>query len=109
MEKTVKWTEKEVSLIKETIGERCIDFNNKEDDEVNVIYYARGYNNVQVEVTPDWMNPKFLHYTVVKYYRNSHGDIIDDEVLEHIQRPRLTKYLKTFLGRIIAAYDLVSR
>jgi len=96
--KKIEWTEKELILINEVIQEYSFDVNNEKDYDVSVKAYIKDHELV-ILLNPE--DPKELYYFVNKIYRNSKGEIIDEETIESVKRPRLPKYLKTMLQRMI--------
>jgi hypothetical protein len=103
--KTPSWTPKELALINEVVGDRCIDIEDIYAYEVSVKYYGKGFNNKIFSVGLDWNDTSKLIYVVSQLYRNGDGNIVDEVNEEVSRRPRLLKYLRTYVNRIVDAYD----
>jgi hypothetical protein len=97
--KKIEWSQKEESTIINSLDGLCADINNNIDDEVSVKYY---HHNLEYEVCPDWNDPTKLHYIITKLYRNSKGDIIDDELIKHEIHPRVIGNLKKLVKKMVS-------
>jgi hypothetical protein len=87
------WTPKEEIQILKNLDGMCADVNNDpEAYEVNVTFYHR---DLEYCVAPHTDRPREIVYTITRLYRNSKGDIIDDEIVHN------SKYARTILPSII--------
>lgn len=93
------WSHKEEMAIINSLDGLCADINNDVDDEVSVKYYHR---NLEYEICPDWNDPTKLHYIITKLYRNSKGDVIDDELIKNEISPRLIGHLKRLIKKMVS-------
>ncbi len=96
----LEWSPNELNIIFQQLDGLCADiYDEPENYEVCVRFNHRDNEH---EISPHCDRPNELHYTIRKLYRNSKGDVIDDEIIKNeiYNRSQLKMIVKKMVSEI---------